>query len=329
MITVIGAGAWGTALALQLAKNNKTVNLWDIDNKLMQILQEQRCNSRYLPNIKLPDNIIIHASLETALKNVKDILMVVPSHAFQDTLINIKQNFNSNFRIAWGTKGLAPKKHNLLHEAVKEIMGNIAMAVVSGPTFAKEVAMELPTAITIASNDKTFAKDMSNYLYSSKFRVYTSEDLIGVEIGGATKNVLAIAVGASDGMKLGANARSAMITRGLAEIARLGKVLGGKPETFMGLSCLGDLVLTCTDNQSRNRRFGLAIGSGKSIEQAQQEVGLLIEGIPNAKNIFELAQQKRVDMPIVEQVYRLIYQKISPIEAMKNLLSREAKAENW
>lgn len=328
MIAVIGAGAWGTALALQLTKNDKTVNLWDIDSVLINSLQKERENTKYLPGIKFPDNLIVHTTLEATLKSIQDILVVVPSHAFQATLSAIRSYTDNNIRIAWGTKGLAPEKHCLLHELVKEILGNVPMAAISGPTFAKEVAMELPTAITIAANDPLFIKDMATHLHSSKFRVYTTEDLIGVEVGGATKNVLAIAIGASDGMKLGANARSALITRGLAELARLGKALGGKSETFMGLAGLGDLVLTCTDNQSRNRRFGLAIGNGKSVEQAKQEVGLLIEGISNAKAVFELAQQKQIVMPIVEQVYKLIYQQVSPAEAMKNLLSREQKAEN-
>jgi len=327
MITVIGAGAWGTALSLQLAKNHNIVNLWDVDNELISSLQRHHSNERYLPEILFPDNLIVHSTLDSALKNTNDILLVIPSHAFFIILMELKSYVNANIRIAWGTKGLISQTNQLLHQAVQEILGFIPMAAVSGPSFAKEVALELPTALTVASNDKRFAYDLSCKLHSPKFRIYTSEDLIGVEVGGAVKNVLAIAVGISDGMGLGANARSALITRGLTEMTRLGEILGGRKETFMGLTGLGDLVLTCTDNQSRNRRLGLLIGSGKSLPQAQKELGLLAEGISNAKSIFELAQSKQVEMPIVEQVYKVIYQNISPLEALKNLLNRAPKTE--
>jgi glycerol-3-phosphate dehydrogenase (NAD(P)+) len=325
-IAVLGAGAWGTALALQLAKNNHTVHLWDIDQVLLKHLNEQRTNERYLPDIPLPEKLQIFFTIKDALAEADDILLVVPSHAFKSSLKTIKPYLNETSRLAWATKGLT-QENQLLHEAVEEIIGPISMAVLSGPTFAKEVAKGLPTAITVAAKQKAFAKQIATCLHSKTFRVYFSDDLIGVEIGGAVKNVLAIAVGIADGMGFGANARCALITRGLVELTRLGLALGGKQETFMGLSGMGDLILTCTDNQSRNRRFGLAIGEGKDRQQALAEIDQVVEGIGTTKAVYNLAKQKNIEMPITEQVYNILYQKVTPYDAVNALLSRSLKEE--
>jgi len=325
-IAVLGAGAWGTALALQLAKNNHTVHLWDIDPQLLQHLKQQRSNERYLSGIPLPDNLQIFFDLKEALNEADDVLLVVPSHAFTSSLKTIKPYLSTTPRLAWATKGLT-QENQLLHEAVQEIIGPIAMAVLSGPTFAKEVAAGLPTAVTVAAKQKDFAKLLATYLHSKTFRVYFSDDLIGVEVGGAVKNVLAIAVGIADGMGFGANTRCALITRGLVELTRLGLALGGKQETFIGLSGMGDLILTCTDNQSRNRRFGLAIGMGKDRHTALEEIDQVVEGIGTTKAVYNLAKQKNIEMPITEQVYHILYQKVTPYDAVNALLSRSLKEE--
>lgn len=326
-ITVLGAGSWGTALAIHLANNQQTVNLWGHDVAQMQAMQTTRRNQKYLPDNIFPEQLHIKVELADTLKEVSDILIVVPSHAFRAMLQQMKPFIHSASRIVWATKGLDPDKHQLLHELVKEVLGDVPTAILSGPNFAKEIANALPAATTIATTDKNFATDLVQRFHSKSFRIYTSTDVIGVELGSAMKNVLAIAVGISDGLGLGANARAALITRGLAEMMRLGLALGGKSETFMGLSGVGDLILTCTDNQSRNRRMGVALGSGQSRTVAEQTIGQVVEGIRTAKEIYYLAKQVQVEVPICEQVYRVIYENISPQEAVHNLLSREPKQE--
>jgi glycerol-3-phosphate dehydrogenase (NAD(P)+) len=326
-ITVLGAGSWGTALAIQLARNNQTVYLWGHKAADMAAMQMQRCNEKYLPAIVFPEKLHTGSDLAVALKNTRDILIAVPSHAFQITLDAIQPWLTTNSRIAWATKGLDPQSHQLLHIAVEKTLGRLPMAVLSGPTFAQEVARGLPTALTVASQATDFTHDLIARLHSKNFRVYSSSDIIGVELGGAMKNVLAIAVGIADGLGLGANARAALITRGLAEIMRLGAALGAQRDTFMGLAGLGDLLLTCTDDQSRNRRFGLAIGRGNSRENAEQEIGQVVEGIATAQEIYYLARQHTIEAPISEQIYRVLYENITPAAAVNKLLAREPRAE--
>lgn len=326
-IAVLGCGSWGTALALQLARNEQTVWLWGHDAKEVAELQKHRCNKRYLPDILFPENLTVTHELQTALKLTNDILLVVPSHAFRSVLIQLKPLINQHTRIAWATKGLDPQSHQLLHVVTKEILGEVPSAILSGPSFAKEVAKGLPTAVAVASTTESFAKDLVNYFHSKTFRIYTSSDIAGVELGGAMKNVLAIAVGIADGLNFGANARAALITRGLAEMIRLGLALGAQRETLMGLAGVGDLVLTCTDDQSRNRRVGLAIGRGSKVEEAEKNIGQVVEGIRTAKEIFYLAKQHNVDIPICEQVYRMLHEDVTPQEAVINLLSREQRNE--
>lgn len=327
-IAVLGAGSWGTALAHHLALNGQDVYLWGRDSKQMDSMKSSHINQQYLPDIKLPAKLHSTSDLADALKKSKEILIAVPSHAFRETLNKIKAHQTPE-RLMWATKGLDPQSHQLLHEVAKEIFGNIPLAVLSGPNFAKEVAKELPTAVTIATTHKQYAADLIERFHSKNFRVYSSDDIIGVEIGAAMKNVLAIAVGIADGLNLGANARSAIITRGLAEMIRLGVALGAKQETFIGLSGVGDLVLTCTDNQSRNRRFGLALGSGKSAKVAEKEIGQVVEGIRTTLEIRHLAQSKKVETPICEQVYQVLYHDLDPFEAANRLLMRETKKEGF
>jgi glycerol-3-phosphate dehydrogenase (NAD(P)+) len=329
VFTVLGAGSWGTALAMQLARAGHTTYLWSHNPEHVQEMQSTRSNERFLPGIHFHENIVCSDDLKDCLARAGTILIVVPSHAFREILHQIKPLLTEQHRIAWGTKGLEKGSRKLLHQiVVEELQFSIPIAAVSGPTFAGEVARDMPGAITVASKNKVFAKELAVALHSKNFLTYTSDDVIGVEIGGATKNVMAIAAGIADGMGFGTNTRAALITRGLNEIMHLGVALGGQRETFMGLSGLGDLVLTCSDDQSRNRRFGLALGKGLDPEQAKQEIGQVIEGIGTAETIYSLAQANGVDMPITEQVYKVLYEELSPHQAVRILMDRTPKPES-
>ncbi len=327
-VTVLGAGSWGTALAIQLARSGRPATLWGHDPRHMASLQMERVNTRYLPGVLLPDSLQLSDDLAGAVQGVCDILVVVPSHAFRAVLNAMQPHLRSDVRVMWATKGLESGSGKLLHRVVEEVLDEAqTMAVVSGPTFAREVAVGLPTALTVASKDADYARFVAERLRSDTFRAYTSPDVVGVEVGGAVKNVLAIAAGISDGLGFGANARSALVTRGLAEIMRLGNALGGQHETFMGLAGLGDLVLTCTDDQSRNRRLGLALGRGNTLEAALADIDQVVEGVQTAREVHDLALSQGVEMPITEQVYAVLYEARAPKEAVHALLTREQKAE--
>ncbi|MFT3741423.1 MAG: NAD(P)H-dependent glycerol-3-phosphate dehydrogenase [Gammaproteobacteria bacterium] len=327
-ITVLGAGSWGTALAILLAKNHHAVRLWSHNPAHVAELQSTRRNLKYLPDFTLPDNITFYSDLTAALYQIQDILIVVPSQVFRNLLLELKPLLPDQARIAWGTKGLDPTSHTLLHATAHEILGpHFPLAVISGPSFAHEVAAGLPTAVCVASADQTFAHELSLRLINPSFRAYTTPDITGVEICGVIKNILAIAAGAVDALKLGSNAQSALMTRGLAEMQRLGLALGGAVPTFMGLAGVGDLILTCTDNHSRNRRFGRAIGEEKSKEAALAEIGQVVEGLNNLTTVYQLAHKLGVNMPITEQVYQVIYQNRPLSEAIQELFSRQPKSE--
>lgn len=327
-IAVLGAGSWGTALAILLARNGQTVRLWGNEPEVMTLLQRQRCNQQYLPEILFPDNLSAHAELAAALADAADVLIAVPSHAFRSVTQAVAQHWLANRHLAWATKGLEMSSGKLLHQVAEEVLPNgTPLAVISGPTFAREVAAGLPTAATVAATDPASAEYFAERLRGASFRAYTSTDCIGVELGGALKNVLAIAAGISDGLGFGANSRAALITRGLAEMIRLGEALGGQRETFMGLAGVGDLVLTCTDDQSRNRRMGLALGRGQSRDAAQRAIQQVVEGVDTAREIHKLGRHHGIDLPITEQVYRVLYEDLDPRQAVQSLLAREPKAE--
>ncbi|GAA4659009.1 NAD(P)H-dependent glycerol-3-phosphate dehydrogenase [Bartonella pachyuromydis] len=328
-MTIIGAGSFGTALAIALARNGHRVLLWGHNPQHIKELRKYRCNQAFLPNIQFPENLSPEVSLETAITANHDILIAVPSHVFHQVLYNIQPYLDQHSRIIWVTKGLEHGTGRLLQEVAREILGDkIPLAVFSGPTFAKELAIGLPTAITVAASDAKFSKELQQLFHCDKsFRVYKSSDMIGVQLGGAVKNVIAIGAGISDGMGFGANARIALITRGLAEISRLGVAMGAKLSTFMGMTGLGDLVLTCTDNQSRNRRFGMLLGQGMNIKEAERQVGQVVEGYLNTKEVHALAQRIRVEMPITEQIYQVLFCDKSVVEATNTLLSRALKDE--
>jgi len=327
-IAVLGAGSWGTALALQFARSGRVVRLWGRDDTQLATIESARCNDRYLPGAEFPENIHVVPDLSDCLHGVRDILVSVPSHGFRETLTRIAPLLDDDARVCWATKGFELATGMLPHQVAREILGaDRHVAVLSGPTFAKEVGDGLPTAMTIAANDPSFAGELAATLSGDNFRAYTSEDMIGVEVGGAVKNVLAIGAGISDGLGYGANTRIALINRGLVEMTRLGVALGARTDTFMGLAAMGDLVLTCTDDLSRNRRMGLALASGKSVEEAQEEIQQVVEGLLAAKAVKKVADENDVVMPICNEIYRILYEGISPAEAVGTLMRRGLKPE--
>ncbi len=294
----------------------------------LEAMVEKRENVRYLPGVKFPSNLNAVPHLEECLEGAQIILVVVPSHGLRDTLTKIKPLLRSDTRVCWATKGFELHTGKLPHQVASEVLGaDRPMAVLSGPTFAKEVGAGLPTAMTIAANNDDFGQALAVSLSSDMFRAYTSDDLVGVEVGGAVKNVLAIAAGMSDGLGFGANTRIALINRGLVELMRLGVALGAHKETFMGLAGMGDLVLTCTDNLSRNRRMGLALASGMTIEEAQEEIQQVVEGVLAAEAVKEVADKLNIEMPICQQVYGILYEGTSPRAAVETLMRRQLKSE--
>ena len=327
-IAILGAGSWGTALAIRLARNGHRCTLWGHEPSHMARLCVDRTNQQYLPGVPFPPQLAVCEDLKATVTGVGLVVLVVPSHAFRSCLQAVAPCLSRNVHIAWATKGLELTTGRLLDDVVSELFGPATpAAVISGPTFAAEVAADLPTAVTVASRQPRFAQELAALLHSEQFRAYTSDDIIGVQVGGATKNVLAIAAGVADGIGFGANARAALITRGLSEIMRLGLVLGARSETLMGLAGLGDLVLTCTDNQSRNRRFGLGLGRGLRREHVAAEIGQEIEGVVTTRLVYQRSRELGVDMPITEQVYRMLYEDLPAIDAVRNLLLRSQKAE--
>jgi len=327
--TVIGAGAWGTALATLLAGNGQPVRLWARNPDQLRRMAASGVNDEYLPDIPLPQSLQFEADLQTAVAASRDLLLVVPSHAFRQSLEAVRPHISADSRLIWASKGFEPGTSRLLHQIAEDVLGaERAMAVITGPTFALEVARGLPTAITVASTDHDFATEIAARLHNDAFRAYSTTDVTGAEVGGAVKNILAIAAGIADGLGFGANARAALITRGLTEIMRLGEALGGYKETLMGLAGLGDLVLTCTDDQSRNRRFGLALGRGMTIAEARASIKQVVEGIDAAREARHLAASLGIEMPITEQVYEVLFNGRAPREAVHQLLTREQKAES-
>ena len=326
VFTVIGAGSWGTALAMQMARNGTTY-LWGRNTQHIKDMQASRTNEAYLPGIKFPPDLILESDLNKAISQSEAILVVSPSHAFAEILHKIKPLIGDR-PLAWASKGFEPGSGRFLHEVAQEILGNQKpIALVTGPSFAQDVAEGKPTLVTVASTHNDFAHEVAHALHNDKFRVYLSDDIIGAELGGAVKNVLALATGICDGMQLGDNTRAAILTRGMAEMMRLGKAMNCRSETLMGLSGLGDLVLTCTGDLSRNRRMGLALGRGQTIEQAKKDIGQVVEGIGTADEVVRLAKKFKVDMPISEHVWKVVNGKMTPSEAVKELMSRGPRQE--
>ena len=327
-IAVLGAGAWGTALAIAFSGKHH-VTLWSRDATQIAALATSRDNTRYLPGISLPAAVVIEADFATALRSADIALIATSTAGLRDTATLVHAS-NPDLPVIWACKGFDLETAKLSHETVGEIIGSsTSYGALSGPSFALEVARGLPTALTLACNDFDFAQNIANQLNGGNLRVYSNADLVGVELGGALKNVMAIAAGLCDGLGLGMNARAAIITRGLAEMVRLGVAMGGKAETFMGLTGLGDLILTATGSLSRNRSVGMALatGSGKSLNEILAELGHVAEGVNSAAVALKLANVYGVNMPITEAVCALLFDRADPRQIVKLLLSRETKAE--
>jgi glycerol-3-phosphate dehydrogenase (NAD(P)+) len=327
-VAVVGAGSWGTALAIQLARAGHPTHLWGRDPAQLDAMRRARCNERYLPDAAFPEALEVAAELSQALAGVRDVLIAVPSHAFRTCLEQVERHLGEDARVAWATKGFEISSGLLPHQVASEILGSRPGAVLSGPTFAREVGAGLPTAMTVASRDDVFAKALASRLSGPNFRAYMQSDIMGVEVGGAVKNVIAIGSGIADGMGFGANTRVALITRGLAEMMRLGVKLGAVRETFMGLAGLGDLVLTCTDDQSRNRRLGLALGRGQSMLDAQGGIHQVIEGVVASRAVCAVANRLSVEMPICREVFRIMHEGKPVREAVQELMGRELRSES-
>jgi glycerol-3-phosphate dehydrogenase (NAD(P)+) len=327
-IAVLGSGSWGTALAIQFARAGKPTRLWGRDAAQLADMQTARRNRRYLPDAAFPDLLDVAGSLDAALVGVTDVVVAVPSSGFRALLNDLAPRLAHDVRVAWATKGFERESGLLPHQVAHEVLGNRhTMAVLSGPTFAREVGAGLPTAMVVASTDADFAMRIAEDLASPGFRTYVSTDIVGVEIGGAVKNVIAVGAGLSDGLGFGANMRVALITRGLNEMMRLGVALGAREKTFMGLAGLGDLVLTCTDDQSRNRRCGLALARGLSVDQAMQEIGQVVEGFHAARVLREVARRLQLDLPICEGICRILFDGADAGGVMRELMARPPQAE--
>jgi glycerol-3-phosphate dehydrogenase (NAD(P)+) len=327
-VAVLGSGSWGTALAIQFARAGHPTVLWGRDTPALAEMARERRNVRYLPDAPFPDLLTVEPDFERAVRGVLDVLVAVPSGALRETLTRLKPLLSAEQRVCWASKGFELATGKLPHQVAREVLGpHVPVAVLSGPTFAKEVGKGLPTAMTVASPDEAFATELAQALSGQNFRAYTSPDIVGVEVGGAVKNVLAIATGISDGMGYGANTRIALITRGLAEMTRLGLALGAREQTFMGLAALGDLVLTCTDDQSRNRRFGLLMAKGIGSAEAQREIGQVVEGVKAAQAVRAVAAKHGVEMPITEQVHAMLHEGRDAREAVRTLMGRGLKRE--
>ncbi len=334
-IAVLGAGSWGTALAILLAHAGRPVTLWARNEAQLTAMASSRSNEGFLPGITFPESLSLAASTDlSSIAHYAHYLLVVPSHAFRETLEKLHSaRVDSNGSPApesliWGTKGFDPNSGDLLGDVAHEVFGeNVTRALITGPSFARETAVGLPTALVLACELADEAEKLAQWFRSPSTRVYPNTDLVGAQIGGAVKNVMAVAAGISDGLGFGANARAALITRGLAELSRLGAKLNGKTETFMGLAGMGDLILTCTDDQSRNRRLGLGIGRGESIQEVIKAIGQEVEGYQTTRELYHSAKALGVSMPITDQVYAVLHQGQDPKLAVRQLLERQPKAE--
>jgi len=324
-VTVVGAGAWGTALAMALNARHG-VTLWAREPSVVQELKERRENSRFLPGVVLPDSLRIEGDLGSAASDSDLLIVAAPLVGLRDTLRKIREVTVSP-RLIWVCKGFEPGSGKLPHQVVEEEFGSIPCGVLTGPSFADEVARGLPTAAAVASRDGAFAQGIATELHGSRLRLYANDDLIGAEIGGAVKNVMAIAAGISDGLGFGYNARAALMTRGLAEMARLGVAFGAQAATFMGLAGMGDLILTCTGDLSRNRRVGLELAKGRTLQDILADLGHVAEGVSTAKEVVRLAALKGVDMPITAAVDSILHSGESAVDIVERLLSRDPKSE--
>ncbi len=329
-IGVVGAGSWGTALASLLAEKNHSVDLWAYEEEVCQQIRTQRENTVFLPGIRLPPNLSAHSEMEPVVSGKELILLVVPSHVYRQTVQRMTRLLSAETVLVTASKGIENGTHLTMSRVLRDIFPECPesrIAVLSGPSFAKEVAARVPTAVTVASSEPDTAIRVQKVFATPYFRVYTSDDLVGVELGGAVKNVVAIAAGIIDGLGLGLNTRAALITRGLTELRRLGLHLGANPRTFTGLAGLGDLILTCTGTLSRNHTVGFQIGQGMTLKDILSRMRMVAEGVETARSVYDLSRKVQVEMPICWAVYQILYEEMPPSEALHRLMTRDLKQE--
>ena len=329
-VGVIGGGSWGTALAVLLAHNGHRVRLWVRDPALARVLEREHRNPVYLPGIRVPDEVLPGSDLAAAVGEAEVVVSAVPSHATREVMGRVAGNLDAEALVVSTSKGIENDTLARMTEVLDDVLPpgtGDRVAVLSGPSFAIEVARGFPTAVTAAAADLEVAERAQDLFANPRFRVYTSTDVAGVELGGAVKNIVAIAAGICDGLRYGHNARAALITRGIAEIARLGVALGGEPITFMGLAGLGDLVLTCTTDLSRNRAVGLRVGAGETLEEIQADMRMVAEGVRTTRSVRDLAHRHDVEMPITEEVHAMLYEGKDPRVSVEDLMTREFKPE--
>jgi len=326
-IAVIGDGGWGTTLAILLSRKGFDVSLWSAFPEYAEIVKKGRENVKFLPRTDIPQNVVITGSLPEALKGRDLVVLAVPSQYMRDVLKKMKGEDLSGKRFVSVTKGIENGTLKRMSEVITECLGKQKLAVLSGPTIALEVANLSPTSAVIASDDKEFARDAQDAFITDRFRIYTSDDMLGVELGGSLKNIVAIAAGALDGLGFGTNAKAALLTRGLVEIVRLGVAMGAKSETFYGLSGLGDLTTTCVSQYSRNRWLGEEVGKGKKLADVLKETDMVVEGVATAKAAHDLAEKYKVEMPIATEIYNVLYGNKDPKTALRDLMTRLPKSE--
>ncbi len=326
-IGVLGGGSWGTALAILLGKKGLDVDIWLRDEKQVDEIIKSGENKKYLPKVKLPENLNVITDVEKAIFNKDIILLAVPTHGVRGTLMNFKKYINKDQVIVNVAKGIENDTLMRISEIVKEILPENKYAVLSGPSHAEEVAVDIPTTVVSASVHKSTAKYVQDVFMTPKFRVYTNPDIVGVELGGSLKNIIALGAGISDGLGYGDNTKAALMTRGIFEMARLGEKMGANPTTFSGLAGIGDLIVTCTSMHSRNRRAGILIGKGLDLDEAIKEVGMVVEGIRTTNSAYKLAKKHNINMPITEELYSVLYQGKDVKDSVPNLMERDKKHE--
>ena len=328
-ITFLGGGSFGTALSVMLAKKGLNVNVWDREASVVEDINAKKVNIKYMPGVVIPSGITATTLIENAIDNSKYIVLAVPSHVIRDMCKNIKNIITPDQIIISIAKGIEQDSKKRLSQVIKEELPDNPVVILSGPSHAEEVARDIPTTVVVTSEKMSFAREVQDLFMTNKFRVYTNDDIIGVEVGGAVKNIIALAAGISDGIGFGDNTKAALMTRGMTEIIRIGTKLGGKSETFSGLTGMGDLIVTCTSMHSRNRRAGILIGKGASPEEAINEVGMIVEGIKACKAFYQLKEELNIEMPITDSLYKILFEKKDPKHVVVELMTRNKKGENF
>ncbi|MGL5380474.1 NAD(P)H-dependent glycerol-3-phosphate dehydrogenase [Clostridium sp.] len=326
-VTFLGGGSFGTSLAILLADKGNDVNIYDRDKEVVNDININKKNDKYIKDLQIPNKVTAYTDMDKALINAEFVVLAIPSHVIRTVSRSLKGKIKDGIPVISIAKGIEQETNLRLSEVIQEELPNNPVVILSGPSHAEEVAFNIPTTVVVSSLDMEIAKEVQELFINSNFRVYTNDDLVGVEIGGAVKNVIALAAGVCDGIGYGDNTKAALMTRGMAEIVRIGMKLGGKAETFLGLTGMGDLIVTCTSLHSRNRRAGFLIGSGKTVDEAIEEVGMIVEGIKACRAFYELKEKLGIEMPITDVAYKVLFNGKDPKEAVSHLMGREKKDE--